>query len=233
MSKDSWFCGRFQRRENRGKHRRQLYGNSQQILSVFSVVLVVIRSENSNLLLTDYAEVGAEPIVTGSEGSAGDVVLEVVAPEEEGDQPTGFWMADVRLGGIVASESPDAVELVILDAMAKELVLEVGDLLDQGDFVGHGHLPPPTPGRDAWHELHEDPLESDLVIPRVFKGNDIGHGNVGVAADPAQRGCLASRLVSRIDGQRHAEQRFATRAVDRIELVECPLCMKGDAAVFK
>ena len=114
------------------------------------------------MLLANYAEVGAEPIVTGSEGSARDVVLEVVAPEEEeGDQPTGFWTADVRLGGIVASESPDAVELGIFNAATKELALEVGDLLDQGDFVGHDiflHLlRAETPGMRSMR-IHSNPI---------------------------------------------------------------------------
>lgn len=55
---------------------------------------------------------------------------------------------------------------------------------------------------------------------------------MGRAANPAQRSNSAPRFVFGVNGQRHAEQRRARRALDQVELVKGAFSMKGDEAAI-
>lgn len=104
--------------------------------------------------------------------------------------------------------------------MTEKLALKLGDLLDNPVLLGHGHLVPSLGSMDTGHQLHEDPLISDIIVLAVVEGDNLGDGNMGHAADPAQGRDFTPCFVFGVNGQRHAEQKLATRALAQIVFAE-------------
>jgi len=215
-------------REDLGQEPEQLARHAEHALGVLAVGGVGV-GEGGGVLFDDDHEVRAQPVVGRVEGPAGDGIVVVGAGEEyAGDDGAG-------LGGFgrvgVGAEGADAAEAGGHGSAAEELGLELGDARDEGFLLGHGHAAPAVVGGAAGHELHEDPLEADLAVAGVVEGHDLGHGHVGLAAHELESGDLAAGLVSRVDGQRHAHDEAAARAVDEVQLVVGAGGVEVDGAV--
>lgn len=84
----------------------------------------------------------------------------------------------------------------------------------------------------ASHQLHENPLKADLVVLAIVKGDNPRDGSMGHAANPTQSSNFTQRFIFGINGQRHAEQRRAARALDQIDLVEGAFGVESDEATI-